>query len=60
MPFEPQVPKSHAGRLHEAKVLENVQRLKNIQDVDRKMNESCQKCKNELVACVCMEVDYER
>ena len=41
----------------EAKYLENVRKMKIIDDMDRKMNESCQKCKNELVACVCMGVD---
>ncbi len=45
---------------NENEVLENSQRLKNIEDMDKKMNESCKKCKNELVACVCMEVDDER
>jgi hypothetical protein len=34
MPFEPPVPKSHARRLHDAKVLENAQRLKNLQDME--------------------------
>jgi predicted HicB family RNase H-like nuclease len=32
-----------------------------IQAIMEKFNEwSCQKCKNELVACVCMEVDDEQ
>ena len=36
MPFEPQAPKSHARRLHDAKFLENAQRLKNIEDLEKK------------------------
>lgn len=66
--------------------LENVQRMKNIEDMDKKMEEKnwhetekgkqqlleiinekfsfekdgtvcCRECKNESVACMCMEVD---
>lgn len=36
MPFESQTPKSHARRLHDTKVLENAQKLKNIEDMDKK------------------------
>lgn len=33
---------------------------KYIPSIDKRKDDSCQKCKNELVACVCMEVDDDQ